>query len=347
MKLWHKIRLLWTWKYWPMELLYLPLTLYVFTIGALRTRRFFYFAAANPQVSLGGFAGDSKYHIIHRIPEKFRPKTLLILQKNSDFHLIEKIVASFNLQFPLIVKPDLGEGGFLVKKVANLQELKVYHEGHSMAYIIQEYIATPLELSVLIHNASGSLSISSVTQRKYLVLTGDGSHSVAQLLAKNKHTQYRQKNIRQLLQQNLENVLPNNEVYQPIQIGNWDFGATYIDRSSLITPALETVFAQLNTQVGLFDYARYDIKCQNEQALLAGDFKVLEINGVKGEPIHIYDDKVNLWQAYREIFKHWEYILQISKRNIKQGAQCPNWRQGLKILWQHRKSKTRAKRKNN
>ena len=116
-KTWIRIKLLWTWKYWPMELLYLPLTLYVFTIGALRTGRFFYFAAANPKVSLGGFAGDSKYDILSHIPVDYYPKSRLVRHKTADFSQVEALITSDEWQFPLIAKPDLGEGGFLVKKI--------------------------------------------------------------------------------------------------------------------------------------------------------------------------------------------------------------------------------------
>ncbi|OJJ13981.1 hypothetical protein BKI52_44755 [marine bacterium AO1-C] len=341
-KIWRSIKLLWTWKYWPMELLYLPLTLYVFTIGALRTGRFFYFAATNPKVSLGGFAGDSKYHILSHIPAQFRPKTILIQKNTKNFDLITKIIHSQKFQFPLIAKPDLGEGGFLVKKIADMAALQAYHAQYRTSYILQEFVDDSLELSILVHNTSGVLQISSITERRYLTLTGDGKSTVGELLKQNTHAQFRIKNLYKLLQKDWHHILDKGEIYQPIQIGNWDYGATYVDQSSQITPAFIQLFEKLNIQIGLFDYARYDLKCANWEALKAGNFKILEINGVKGEPIHIYDAKVNLWQAYREIFKHWEYILKISQRNRKQGAKCPNFRQGFQVLLAHRQTKIQA-----
>ncbi|HAS40363.1 MAG TPA: hypothetical protein DCS93_07780 [Microscillaceae bacterium] len=325
-----------------MELLYLPLTLYVFTIGTFRTGRFFYFAAANPQISLGGFAGDSKYHILSHIPANYRPKTVLIEQNARDFHWVAQIVQSCDLHFPLIAKPDLGEGGFLVKKIEDMAALRTYHEQYRTRYILQEFVEAPLELSILVHNASGKLQISSITERRYLTLVGDGKSTVEQLLRQDKHAQFRTKKLSTLLHQDWGRVLAKEETYQPIQIGNWDYGATYVDQSSQVSSDFTQLFAQLNHQIGLFDYARYDLKCKSWEALWRGDFKILEINGVKGEPIHIYDAKVRLWQAYKEIFKHWEYILKISQRNRKQGAKCPRLRQGFQILLAHKQSKTQA-----
>jgi len=341
-KIWRSLKLLWTWKYWPMELLYFPLTLYVFTIGALRTGRFFYFAATNPKVSLGGFAGDSKYHILSHIPAHYRPKTILIEQNADNFHWVAQIVTSFGLQFPLIAKPDLGEGGFLVKKIADMAALQAYHTQYRIRYVLQEFVDTPLELSILVHNASGALQISSITERRYLTLTGDGQSTVGKLLRRDKNTQFRTKKLYQLLHLDWGHILGKGEIYQPIQIGNWDYGATYVDQSTQITPTFTQLFAKLNTQIGLFDYARYDLKCASWKALWNGHFKILEINGVKGEPIHIYDTQVTLWQAYQEIFKHWEYILKISQRNRKQGAKTPGFRQGFKVLLSHRRSKLQA-----
>ena len=63
--------------------------------------------------------------------------------------------------------------------------------------------------------------------------------------------------------------------------------------------------------------------------------EVLVVDGVKGEPIHIYDTKYNLYHAYKEIFKHWGYIMKISKRNIKEGYECPSIRSGFYQLRNH------------
>jgi hypothetical protein len=74
-----------------------------------------------------------------------------------------------------------------------------------------------------------------------------------------------------------------------LYVGNWDYGAKYIQRKDLINNQLVKSMREVNEKVGLFNYARYDIKCANAEELSKGNFKILEINGVKGEPIHIYD----------------------------------------------------------
>jgi hypothetical protein len=341
-KLLNPIKILYTWRYWPMELLYLPLTLYIFFIGAFRAKRLFYFAAANPGVCLGGFAGDSKYNIIKKIPEKLRPLSFLVLKSDENSISLTERLISENIKFPLIVKPDIGEGGFLVEKIYTICELHQYHCKHNMDYIVQNYIDDPLEFSVLIHNAKNKITVSSVTERKYLTLTGDGTSTVNDLLSQNSNTRFRQKKIKKVLKDKLNLLIEKDKIFQPISIGNWDYGATYIDKSEIINEEFTSVFNKINTQIGLFNYARFDVKCKSVSDLLQGKFSILEINGVKGEPIHIYDIKTTLFKAYKEIFRHWEFIMIISKRNIKSGVICPGFVEGFKILFNHYKTKKQS-----
>lgn len=329
------IDLLWNWRYWPMELLYLPLTVSIICIGSLRTGRLFYFAAANPKVPLGGFAGDSKYAIIRRIPPQLRPKTLFVSRNEQDSQqLLDRITEQFT--FPIIAKPDIGEGGFLVRKLATPEDWKTYHAQHAMSYLIQECIDLPLEFSILVHEANGALQISGITEKRYATLTGDGSSTVGQLLYRQKNTRYCRKQLRRLLGERLLEIPAAGEIVQPLQIGNWKYGALYFHRPELNTAKLTQVMKTINEQIGLFHYARYDLKCASVAALTEGRLSILEINGVKGEAIHIYDPKNTLAGAYREIFRHWKFIRKISMHHLDEGIGRTGMREGFRLLRQHR-----------
>ena len=137
-------------------------------------------------------------------------------------------------------------------------------------------------------------------------------------------------------------ILKAGEVFHPVPIGNRRFGASFIDQTHRVTPYLINYFNQLNQEINLFHYARYDVKCASLEALLNGDFIIVAIKGIKGEPTHIYDRRYGLWKAYREIFKHWQYIYQISKHNIQQGAYVPNAIAGISMLYKQYQNKQRA-----
>jgi hypothetical protein len=329
------IGLLWNWRYWPMELLYLPVTVYIVCVDAVRTGRLFYFAAANPLVPLGGFAGDSKYAIIKRIPARFRPKTLYV-DRNVPFseELSERILRAFD--FPVIAKPDIGEGGFLVQKLHSIREWKAYHDHHHMSYLLQEFIDLPIELSISVNDANGPLTISGITEKRYLALAGDGRSTIASLIHQRKSSHYCRKQIRQLLGDRIHTILPEGAVLQPVSIGNWNYGTEFFHRPDWNTEQLASTMRSVNEATGLFHYARYDIKCSSEEALMNGRFKILEINGVKGEAIHIYDPKSTLLGAYREIFRHWSFIRRISQRNAQEGMKQTGIREGIAILRSHR-----------
>lgn len=329
------------WRYWPMEFLYLPLTLYIFFIGSLRTRRLFYFSATNPKVPLGGFASDSKNNILEKVPTEHKPITLLISQKYPSSILIHQLINS-GITFPCIAKPDLGEGGFLVRKIVNESELLEYHAKHSMNYLIQELINDTLEVSILVHNTNGKLLISSITERRPLTLTGDGRLTIKQLLQKEGSIYLRLKKKLADYPISLNHIPKEGELIQPFYIGNLEYGASYFERKDLISEDLNNIIESINDKIGLFNYARYDIKCKNVEELIKGNFKILEINGVKGEPIHIYDSAYTLYRAYKEIFKHWEYILKISKRNITLGCDCATISEGFSMLKYHYLSKRNA-----
>lgn len=317
-----------------MEFLYLPLTIYVFFIGSFKTGKLFYFAATNPKVPLGGFANDSKYSIINKIPVEFKPKTILISNKDNCDNLQSKIQGA-DFKFPLFVKPNIGEGGFLANKINSWNDLLNYHSKHKMDYLVQEFIHYPIELSILIHNAEGIFNISSITERKHLSIIGDGHSKLRKLLSEHKRAKFRIKNILNQCESQLNIILKKGQIHQPTSLGNWDYGAEYIERTEIINSTVLKALENINIKIDLFNYARYDIMCNSIEDFLQGKMIILEINGVKGEPIHIYDDKYSLYQAYTEMFKHWGFIMKISKRNIKEGFVCPNIKTGFGMLRNH------------
>ena len=332
-----RLDILWHWKSWPWEILYFPVTLYVVMVGLIRSGHVFYFAAANPKLPLAGFAGESKHEIIQRIPKEWKPKTLYVTNQDTLDELAPKI-SDLNMSYPLFVKPDVGEGGYLATKVDSWEDLKVYHESHAMNYLVQDFVQHELEVSVLVHKAMGSLQISSITERSHLKLVGNGTSTVRDLLKGIPFIRHRLSNILAKCQSYADLVLLDGQVWEPTSLGNLDYGSAYYDITNQSIPLFRNVLESINDQVDLFDYARYDLKSASREDLFNGKFQILEINGVKGLPIHIYESRCSFWNGQREIFKHWGYVLTLSQRNQKQGAKVPGFRQGLAYLIHHQRT---------
>lgn len=324
-----------------MQFLYAPLTAYVFFRGLFLERNIFFFATANHKIPLAGFAADSKSYILSHVPQQYKPKTYIVKPSDSITEVFQTL-SNNQVDFPVYAKPDIGESGFLVERIDNAKALSLYHQKINCIYIIQEAVQSQLELSYLIHNANGNYEITSLTERRYVEIIGDGSSTVKDLLAKHPSAQYRLSNCLNSCSQLHQLVLAKHQKMQPIQIGNWDFGATYIERTKELDEVMVQTLANIMTQIGMFDYARVDIKCDSIADLRSGNFKILEMNGVKGEPIHIYDPSYSLAMAYIEIFKHWNLIIRISKRNRKNGNYPPTLKEGIELLKYHINTKRNA-----
>ena len=95
-------------------------------------------------------------------------------------------------------------------------------------------------------------------------------------------------------------------------------GCMFTDDSQLLTANLErAIFGVCEPQQG-FNFGRLDVRAASEDALLRGEFKVIEINGVSSLPTHMFDPSKPLWQAYKIFFEHGRYLASIAReyRNV-------------------------------
>ena len=131
---------------------------------AIKAKSFTFYTAANPGIFLGGLIGESKREILEKIDKQYLPITYYF--KHSD--TLQKVIETLEkngLNYPIIVKPDIGERGDNVEKINTLNELKTYFTSHRQAdFIIQEFIAEPIELGILYYkmpltNETGITSI--------------------------------------------------------------------------------------------------------------------------------------------------------------------------------------------
>lgn len=90
---------------------------------------------------------ESKIEIYNLIPQKYYPKTKLI-RENTSIAKVLHILETEKLNYPLILKPDIGLRGNGVKKVTNLNELKEYHEKADFDFLIQDVIPFEYEVGI-------------------------------------------------------------------------------------------------------------------------------------------------------------------------------------------------------
>ncbi|MFU8813846.1 MAG: hypothetical protein ACNA7W_00770 [Pseudomonadales bacterium] len=80
-----------------------------------------------------------------------------------------------------------------------------------------------------------------------------------------------------------------------------------------LTPALEeSVVALCEHQRG-FNFGRFDVTAESEAAFFAGDFVVIEVNGIASLPTHVFDPHHNLRRGYGILPEHAADLLECAE----------------------------------
>lgn len=306
------------WEYWPSYMFYVPLLPYAFYL-AIKARSFGFFSAVNPSIEGSGNGLESKYKTLQLLPQKYCPKTIYVT-KGENFEEIAPKLTSNNIQFPLIIKPDIGFRGLLVTKVKDENELSIYIKKYnSINLIIQEFIEYKNECGILYYRipAAKTGTITSVTLKKYLTVIGNGNSTILSLILNDERAKHYFKLITELNKDRLKTIPKNNEEVILNIIGNHSKGTQFINGNNLISSQLTNFMNELNADIKGWFYGRIDIKYHNFDELLLGkNIKIIEINGVISEPTHIYDSsKGSYLQALVSIKNHWKIIYLIGIKN--------------------------------
>ena len=307
------------WEHWPSYMFYWPNIPYSFYL-AIKARNPVFFTATNPGIKNSGNGMESKYDTIKMIPEAYRPKTVFV-KVGANFEETLKKIKSEKIEYPLIAKPDVGFRGILVQKIDSEIELKKYIENNPIAVIIQEFISYPKECGIFYYRLPNEKSgtITSITLKRFLTVTGDGSKTLSELIIEDERAYLYFDILKKIHSDKLDLIPKNKEEITLTVIGNHSKGTEFIDGNHLINQQLTKVIDTISQQIEGWFYGRLDIKYESMDKLLKGEnFTILEINGIISEPTHIYDaSKNSYFDAVRAIGKHWGIIYQIATTNHK------------------------------
>lgn len=302
------------WEYHPWWLANIPV--YGFWAWfSLRARHLFFFSNVNPAIPLGGAMGESKWDIFQGMPSSILPKTLVV-QASESFDNVLVMVKKAGIDFPLIAKPDVGERGFLVKKIDSPEALGLHLARWPVRFIVQELLTQPLEASVLYHifpGEGGVFGITSVCLKEFLCVRGDGVSTVRQLMEKNARSALQLARFEQDFPETLKKIPVLNEKILLEPIGNHSRGTKFLNGNHLITPEMLQAFEPICRKIPGVQYARFDLKTASAEALQRGEFQVMELNGVLGEPAHIYDPSHGMLRAYRDLWRHWRLLFRLHR----------------------------------
>ena len=314
------------WEFWPTWFFYIPLYIKYFWL-AFKARSFAFFTAANPLMEFGGFVDYSKYNVLKAIDKKYLPITEFFEKANAE--IVLKKMQEINLDFPIILKPDIGERGFGVEKIDSEKGLSNYFEKYGVLekLILQEYINYPIEIGVMYSRKPSEEKgkITSVVLKEFLTITGDGKKNLQQLFETDNRASFYKGDLLKVYENELQEVLPNGKQKELVAIGNHCRGTTFLNANHLINEQLHTVFDEISIPIKGYHFGRYDLRVPSLDDLYQGkNIKIMELNGAASEPAHIYDPSMPIKKAYKYLFNHWQRLYEISIENHKKGTEYSN-----------------------
>lgn len=308
------------WEYWPFGIIHFPAILYYLWLS-IRSRSLVFFSASNPGITMGGMFGESKFEVLKKIPDQFVPKTVLMNSASTVTEVRDEIHAAA-MNFPVIFKPDIGERGFMVKKIAGEREIVDYLAKVQGNFVIQEWLPGPLEFGIfymrLPKNKNGK--VHSVVVKEMLSVKGDGKATLQELIFRNDRAKLQWKTLKITYRERLQSIIPKGEKLELVFIGNHALGTRFIDGNHLINDTLSGIFDEISRQISGFYFGRFDLRCATIQDLYEGKIKIMELNGCGAEPAHIYDQNFSIFKAVSVLVVHWHHIYKIARENRASGV---------------------------
>lgn len=280
-----------------------------------------YFTASNPSILTGGMMGESKYEVLQLVPESLKPVTKLI-KLPATVTSITETMRNSGLSFPLIFKPDLGERGWMVRRIKSEQDVEAYLKEIKIDFIMQELVDLPLEFGVYyvrFPSQPGGF-VNSITGKEFLSIVGDGVKSLKELILEKDRAKIQWETLRKVYADQLKEIVPSGKKMELVSIGNHCLGTTFLNFNHLINDKLNSSFDSISKQISGFYFGRYDLRCASLQDLENGNIKIMELNGCGAEPAHIYHPGSSLIKAVAVLITHWRNLYRVSKENHERGV---------------------------
>lgn len=276
----------------------------------------------------------SKTQINDLIPSKWTPKGFK-WASGTEISWAIKQLEERNLSFPLIVKPDIGLKGLGVSIVSNKEMLESLLMASQRDLIIQEKIPYKNEVGIFYVRLPKSTEgfCTGMARKDFLKVIGDGKKTVLELIKEHPRALLKLEALHKMNTVDFKAVPKLKEEVVLVPFGSHTRGAEFIDVSHEITNALKDQINEIAQQIEGFYFGRFDIMYASWEELRMGkNFVIVEINGAASEPIHMYDPKHSLGFAYKEIYRHWNYMERISRENRKGWSSPTNSRQTIDSL---------------
>ncbi|MDH3592223.1 MAG: hypothetical protein OER88_10115, partial [Planctomycetota bacterium] len=330
-------------EFWPPWLFYLPVAPYYAWLS-VRYRGWLIPTCANPAIEAGGLIGESKFAILSLVPEEhsdrmattaFLPAEDAAVDGRTD--AARAAMAAAGLDFPIVAKPDLGQRGAGIRPLDDEDELAEYLAAfpRDADLILQRRIdpepsarARPeddypfVEAGVFWWRLPGADrgEVPSLTLKQLPSVVGDGKRTLRELIEADPRASRVKSMYFAKAAAPLDDAVAEGQRVPLVFAGNHCQGAIFRDgRDYLGAPFADRIDALAQSMPG-FAFGRFDVRFASFDAFLAGEFKIIEINGVGGEMTHIWDPGAKLGESYLTLFRQWRNAFRIGRAAADEGT---------------------------
>lgn len=323
----------------PPVLFYVPLALQWIYLG-IRYRSLTLPSVANPLIEAGGMWGESKSGCLRQVSPQHRcwvaafatvTRTAGAATPEADFREAERVMGRAGLDYPVVVKPDIGWRGFGVRLISDAAELRDYIDDFppGETIILQQPVPYDGEAGVFYVRRPDEPEghIFSLTLRYFPYVVGDGRATLQRLILRDPRTNWKASlhlgaDPQHLGAQprDLKAVPRRGEVVRLAFIGSNRVGGLYRDGGRHITPALTARFAAIARGIPEFYFGRFDVRFKSMDRLEAGeDFAIIEINGAGSEAITVWDPELPMREVYATLFRQQALLFEVAAANRARG----------------------------
>lgn len=305
---------------------------------------------ANPLFPMGGMVNDSKIEIFDQVRGEARAllapythftrlpaESLEAARANVDADLAAALAAKdrAGLDYPFVIKPDIGCRGAGVRRIRNAAELRAYiaefPPGFSL--ILQELVDKPGEAGVFYIRFpfEDTGFIFSLTLKYFPCVVGDGRSTLRELITADPRAGLITRIYFPKLKDRLDDVIPAGDSVRLTFTGSHARGAIFRDGADWVTPEMTAAFDRISKSIPEFYFGRFDVRFDDLETVRKGKgFRIIEVNGASSEATHIWDRKFTLWQAWNVILKQFGHLWKVGYQNCKRGYKPIT---GPKLLW--------------
>lgn len=319
-------------EFWPSTLFYFPALIYYLYL-CLPYRKLGLLSIVNPGMIADGMYQAPKVKVLQSLARNPANAKLIAAcqslphtKHSAWLSLIMKFMQQHKLNFPIVIKPQIGQRGMGVHIVTSLKQLKRVLGTMSVPqedYMVQEH-ASGTEYGVLYARLPQSPQgwITSIVYKEPVYIRADGHKILKHLILGHPRACLMHHIYFRLYKEELHRVPPAGELIRLSPLGTHSLGAIFRDANHLSSKKLLESIDRISKDYRGFYLGRYDLLAKSEHDLINGsNFKIVELNSVMGEPGHIYTPGNSLWKAYAILFEHCRLAMRIAVANLALGSE--------------------------